>query len=204
MFMPSVFLLWDLVTVAEIHLQVVPTMRYRQVKKRNISGRYHRTPDPFSVNSPQRQNSSFQPSLGYQFAPSQQQLPSQGSVNPARTSPPPQYTRVTEGAMYEFGSIPDPNNGTGKFGSSESGGQSLGGPVVDGRRRDTSFSESKAGPSRFQDQPPMARNTTTNTAGPVFKVKPPVRERGYFNSTVRMCLITSRNSYLPFHSSCSP
>ena len=43
------FLLWDLVTVAEIHLQVVPTMRYRQVKKRNISGRYHRTPDPFTV-----------------------------------------------------------------------------------------------------------------------------------------------------------
>ena len=59
--------------------------------------------------------------------------------------------------MYEFNDIPDPNNGTGQFGSSESGGQSLGGPVVDGRRRDTSFSESKAGPSRFQDQPPPSQ-----------------------------------------------
>ena len=110
---------------------------------------------PFhSVNSPQRQDSSFQPSSGYQFAPSQQQLLSQGSVNPGRTSPSPQYTRVTEGAMYEFGAIPDPtNNGTGQFGSSESGGRSLGGLVVDGRRRDTSFSV-KVGPSRFQDQPP--------------------------------------------------
>ena len=107
------FLLWDLVTVTEIHLQLVPTTRYQQVKKRNISRRYHRTPDPFTVsNSPHRQNSSFQPSSGYQFAPSQQQLPSQGSVNPARTWPPPQYTRVTEGAMYKFGAIPDPNNGT--------------------------------------------------------------------------------------------
>ena len=123
---------------------------------------------PFhSVNSPQRQNSSFQPSWVYQFAPSQQQLSSQGSVNPARTSPLPQYTRVTEGAMYEFGAVPDPNNGTGQFGSSESGGQSLGGPVVDGRRRDTSFSESKAGPSRFQDQPPPSQWQETQQPTPL-------------------------------------
>ena len=52
--------------------------------------------------------------------------------------------------MFQFGVIPNPNNGTGQFqfGSSESGGKSLGGPVVDerrrGRRRDTPFSESKA------------------------------------------------------------
>ena len=116
-------------------------------------------PQPFhSGNGPQRQDSSFQPSSGYQYAPpSQQPQPSQGSVNPARTSPPSQYSRVTEGAVDEFGTVPNPNNQRGQFGSSESGGQSLGGPVVDGRRRDASFSESTAGPSRFQDQPPPSQ-----------------------------------------------
>ena len=51
MFMPSVFLLWDLVTVtdSEIHLQLEPTMRHRQVKKHHISPRYHRMPNPFAV-----------------------------------------------------------------------------------------------------------------------------------------------------------
>ena len=124
---------------------------------------------PFhSVNSPQRQNSSFQPSSGFQFTPpSQQQLPSQGSVNPTRTSSPPQYSKVTEGVVFKFGTIPNPNNGTGQFGLSESGGQSLGGPVVDGRRRDTPISESKAGPSRFQDQPPPSQWQETQQPTPL-------------------------------------
>jgi hypothetical protein len=84
---------------------------------------------------PERQDSSYQPSSGYQYSPPhQQQQPSQGSVIPLRTSPSSQ-----------------------QVGSSESGGQSLGVPVVDGRRRDASFSESSAGPSRFQDQPPSSQ-----------------------------------------------
>ena len=99
---------------------------------------------PFrSGNGPQRQDSSFQPLSSYQYAPPpQQQQPSQGSVNPTRTSPPSQYSRVTEGAVDEFGAASNPNNGRGQFGTSESGGPSLGGPVVDGHRCDTSFSES--------------------------------------------------------------
>ena len=79
--------------------------------------------------------------------------------------------------MYEFGAIPDPtNNGTGQFGSCESGGQSLGGSVVDRRRRDTSFSESKAGPSRFQDQPPPSQWQETQQPTPLgpFKATCPI------------------------------
>ena len=102
-----------------------------------------------------QQDPSFPSSTGQRPYPppsqQQQQQLSQGSVPTFRTSPQP-FSRVNESAVDDFdanGPVSGPNNGRGQFSSSESGGQSLGGPVVGGPRR-----ESNAGPSRLQDPPP--------------------------------------------------
>ena len=131
---------------------------------------------------PDRQNPSFPPSLGRPYAPpSHQQQLSQGTVNSSRTSPSSQqFSRVNEGAVDDFGAngpIPSPNSGRGQFGSSESSGHSLGGPVVGGLRRDSSLSESKAGPSQLQDSP--TSHWQNSYQSPV-QMRPPVSsEPGY-------------------------
>jgi hypothetical protein len=118
--------------------------------------------DDFGANGA---NSGRGQSSGRPYALSNQQQLSQGAVN----------SRVNEGSVDDFGAngansgrgqFPIPAVNTrptglsesgGQYGSSESSGHSLREPVVGGRLRDTSFSESiNAGPSRLQDPPPTS------------------------------------------------
>ena len=117
------------------------------------------------------EGSSFPPSSGRPYGPSSHQQP--------------QLSRVTEGAVDDFGVVPGPSNGRGQFGASESGGQSLGVPVVGGRRHDTS--DSNAGPSRLQDpsapshwQPTTSQSQWQNPYQYPVHMRPPISsESGY-------------------------